>query len=322
MTAPIEIVRSPERKKLSGPVLMIGGSGTVGTGLSRGLGESLGEDQVIIGSSQTEPEKSQNITINVLDLDSLERAIDKIKPGLIIHLAAATNVNRCEQDPAWAKRLNVEGTQNVLKAAGEIPVIYFSTDFVHSGKTNQLKNETDHPDPISEYGQTKRQGELEFERSGNTGGIIRISYPWYSVSDHLRHPKLVDSLWWMRNTLLKGNDVPAFTNVSGSWTSMDHLTNDFWKMILSMREKNIKILHLAGKSSATPYEVGLAVFERLITLGNQREKLGKILPIQYNAEQGKTAPRPQFGGLDSTLARSLGWSQSGILEMIEDGNWE
>lgn len=312
---------SPELEKIRGKVLLIGGTGTVGFGLGQGLRKCLGEESVAIGGRQATEGNPQSLRLDALDKESLKRAIERATPGLIVHLAAETNVNRCEQEPEWARRLNVEGAKNVIEAAGSIPVIYFSTDFVFSGETSELKRETDQPDPISIYGQTKYEGELALLESGNPGGIIRISFPWYPVSDHLVSARITDSLWWMRNTLLKGEDVPAFTNVSASWTSMARLEQDFWRIVGVMQGNGIKILHLAGETPATPYQVAMAVRARLIKAGESQERLGRVIGVEFKAESGKTAPRPEKGGLNSSLARSLGWNQPGILEMIEEGEW-
>ena len=44
-------------------------------------------------------------TLDITDLDSVRRAIDRAKPEVILHLAAATDVDRCELEPEWAHRL-------------------------------------------------------------------------------------------------------------------------------------------------------------------------------------------------------------------------
>ena len=73
-------------------------------------------------------------TVDVCDATAVKRAIAEARPDAVLHLAAATDVDRCEQEPDWAERTNAVGTQNVVRACetSSIPLVYVSTGAVLS----------------------------------------------------------------------------------------------------------------------------------------------------------------------------------------------
>ena len=79
----------------------------------------------------------------------------------VVHLAAMTDVDRCEMEPELATSVNVQGTKNIVDAAREVGarVIYLSTDYVFDGLKSGEYIEEEPPSPINSYGRTKLQGE-------------------------------------------------------------------------------------------------------------------------------------------------------------------
>ena len=303
------------RMTMSKEILVIGGGGNVGYGVVRGLknrgeGVTIGERRETAGEGGT--------FVDILERESIRAALDKIGPDLIVHLAAATDVNRCEREPEWASELNVVGTENVLLEAQGIPVVYFSTDFVFSGRSGHLVTEGEQPDPVSVYGKTKYEGErVVLDMPG--GLVVRISFPWYRRVDHRENPALKDTLWWFGNTLAKGEDVFAYTNVVGTWTAMEELERKFADVVEEMINRGIRIIHLAGSISESPHAVAQAVRRRLEAEGGV--DLGNVNAAELVPVVGQVAQRPRAGGLDTALARGLGWSQENAVKMIEKGEW-
>ena len=105
-----------------------------------------------------------------LDITDRRKFLDvvrKIRPDWIIHCAAMTNVDLCEEqkDKAWS--VNVDGTKNVIEASRLVKsnFIYISTDYVFDGKKGFYR-EDDIPNPLSHYAKTKLAGEKLVETSG------------------------------------------------------------------------------------------------------------------------------------------------------------
>ena len=94
------------------------------------------------------------------DVDVLSY-VQKLKPDVIIHCAAYTNVDQAETDRDNAYKVNALGTKYLAQAANEInaKMVYVSTDYVFDGSANE-PYEVDHPtQPLGVYGETKLDGE-------------------------------------------------------------------------------------------------------------------------------------------------------------------
>ena len=108
--------------------------------------------------------------IRATDVDTLDvsvpgavmRMVEQVRPDLIIHLAAWTDVDGCERDPRNAYRVNTVGAQSVALACqkAEIPLVYLSTIAVFDGDKVEPYTEFDTPNPHSVYSRSKHQGEL------------------------------------------------------------------------------------------------------------------------------------------------------------------
>ncbi len=103
---------------------------------------------------------------DISDIKTVELPFFKIKPWLVIHAAAYTDVDGCEKDKEKADLINAQGTKNIAELCRQIKarLIYISTDYVFDGKKDKPYLEADKPNPISEYGRSKLKGE-EFVRS-------------------------------------------------------------------------------------------------------------------------------------------------------------
>lgn len=99
--------------------------------------------------------------VDVTDPKAVRAAIEKAQPEVVLHLAAATDVDRCEQEPDWAYRVNSIGTQNVALAclATGATLVYISTAGVFGGDKPEPYTEFDEPDPANVYGAAKLAGE-------------------------------------------------------------------------------------------------------------------------------------------------------------------
>ena len=106
-------------------ILLIGGTGTVGTGLVRALLEQdvktirvLSRDEYKQYIMMQEMSGIKNIRFligDVRDKERIERAMEDI--DIVFHIAAMKHVPSCEYNPMEAVKTNVIGTQNVITAA-------------------------------------------------------------------------------------------------------------------------------------------------------------------------------------------------------------
>lgn len=95
---------------------------------------------------------------DLLDFAAVERCFQQDKPQLIIHCAAITSVADAQKNPELARRVNVEVAKYLAVLAAEIPFVFFSTDLVFDGRKGNY-SETDAPNPLHVYGETKLAAE-------------------------------------------------------------------------------------------------------------------------------------------------------------------
>jgi dTDP-4-dehydrorhamnose reductase len=92
-------------------------------------------------------------SMDITDRQGIENVLSEFRPDVIIHGAAMTHVDECEQHKELAYNLNVVGTQNIVDAAKELGahVVHISTDFIFDGQDGPY-NEEGIPNPVSYYG--------------------------------------------------------------------------------------------------------------------------------------------------------------------------
>lgn len=115
--------------------------------------------------------------MNIVDRDQVNRVIREGSYDAVIHCAAWTAVDKAEDEQDLCYQINVEGTANIVEVCEdlEIPMMYFSTDYVFDGQGDKPWQEYDQRNPLNVYGQTKYEGELAVEKLTKYF-IIRISW--------------------------------------------------------------------------------------------------------------------------------------------------
>ncbi|MDP2929479.1 MAG: sugar nucleotide-binding protein, partial [Candidatus Omnitrophota bacterium] len=154
-------------------VLITGSSGMLGIDLCQELHRDydvIGAD--VIASPVSERRSRdwyrarQSHKCDITKKIEVSNTVVKIKPSIVIHAAAWTDVDGCELNPKKAYKINSEGTKNVALAckAANATLIYLSTDFVFDGKRKNPYKETDKTGPLSIYADSKLKGEAAVKR--------------------------------------------------------------------------------------------------------------------------------------------------------------
>ncbi len=108
--------------------------------------------------------------LNILNISSILKAINKYKPQAILHLAALSRPMSAHiKKISDSINLNIIGTCNVVNACikKKIKIIYFSTNYVYPGKKGNYK-ETDGLHPWNNYGWSKLGGEAAVQMYKNS----------------------------------------------------------------------------------------------------------------------------------------------------------
>jgi dTDP-4-dehydrorhamnose reductase len=147
-------------------ILLTGKTGQVGSELLRLL-PSLGE---VIAPGRHE--------LDLLDTDSIRRAVREIQPGLIVNAAAYTAVDAAERQESDAYAINATAPAVFVEEAKKIGavIVHYSTDYVFDGLKKTPYEEGDLTAPLSVYGKTKLAGEQAIVVSGVPHLIFRTAW--------------------------------------------------------------------------------------------------------------------------------------------------
>lgn len=166
---------------------------------------------------------------NWVDLDishagRLEALLNRLRPALIVNTAAYTAVDQAETTPETAFEVNatLPGRLARWTKQNDARLIHYSTDYIFDGKSSQPYRETDIPNPLNVYGDSKLAGERAIETSACKHTILRTSWVYsshgknfvLSMLDLARRGlslKIVDDQrgcpTWARNLALASNSV-------------------------------------------------------------------------------------------------------------------
>jgi dTDP-4-dehydrorhamnose reductase len=114
---------------------------------------------------------------DVRDYAAYRRDVWSFSPDYLIHLAALTDLEYCEDNPAEAYRTNTMGTENAVLIANELglPLVYVSTAGIFGGeKTNY--DDWDTPSPVNVYGRSKYMGERYVTENCNCALVCRAGW--------------------------------------------------------------------------------------------------------------------------------------------------
>lgn len=160
-------------------VLVTGTSGQLGFDVMEELARRGYEG---IGADRSETEADfEHVQIDITDKDRVFEVVREIKPDVIVHCAAWTNVDGAEDSKnlSVVRAVNVDGTRNLAEAAKEVDAkfVYISTDYVFNGEGSKPWQPDDkNYAPINVYGQSKLDGELEVSKILDKYFIVRIAW--------------------------------------------------------------------------------------------------------------------------------------------------
>jgi dTDP-4-dehydrorhamnose reductase len=133
--------------------------------------------------------------MDVREPAQVQKTFADVKPELVLHLAALTDVDGCEREPEQAYRTNSIGAQNVALACQKtnVPLVYISTLSVFDGTKCEPYTEFDTPNPQSWYSRAKYEGEKIIERLLQHYYIVRAGWMFGGGSEDKKFvAKIID----------------------------------------------------------------------------------------------------------------------------------
>jgi len=268
--------------------LVTGSAGLVGQNVVRDLVKQNHDVYSIYHDDK--PTDGIPINLDLSNVEEIKKQIHTIKPDIIIHLAAMTNVDLCEAEKDLAYTINTKATETLAKESAKINAffVYVSTDYVFDGKKG-MKNEDDIPNPIGYYGKTKLEGEISLNNLASNWAIARTSTP-FGI-----HPKKKSFPLWVKENLESNKEIKVLTDQYTSPTYVPNLS----KMIIEIATKQVNgIVHLAGSTRISRYDFAVMISEKL--------GLDKTFLIKAKTEDMDwKAKRPKDSSLDVTKATEI-----------------
>ncbi len=200
--------------------------------------------------------KTNHRNLDITDFDEVMKVIKDKKPQAIIHLAAETDVDRCDRDPNYAYLINGVGTYNVATAAKEVcaKFVYVSTAGIFDGEKTGPYAEDDEPNPQNFYGRSKYMGEL-IVRGMLTDYIIARAC-WMFGGGPEKDLKFVGKIIRQLDKL----EIKAVNDAYGSPTFGKDLIEAIKQLLL---RDAAGIFHLSNEGSCSRYEVAKFIIETL-----------------------------------------------------------
>lgn len=221
--------------------------------LVTGVNGQLGYD--IVKECQKRNIEAVGVDVDEMDITNakqVDKVIKKNKYDAVVHCAAWTAVDKAEDEIDACTKVNVVGTKNIVKVCKEldIPLMYFSTDYVFDGQGESEWKEYDERHPLNVYGQTKYEGELAVQTL-NRYFIVRIAWVFGVNGNNFI------------KTMLRLGKAHGAVSVVNDQIGSPTYTYDLAKLCVQMIQTNkYGIYHATNEGLCSWYEFACEIFKQ------------------------------------------------------------
>lgn len=246
------------------------------------------------------------ISLDICDVNNIQDVFNAYAPTHVIHTAAITNVDYCEENPEECEQVNVVATQLLFEASQKCKAHFqlLSTDFVFDGLKGNYE-ESDQPSPLSVYAKSKVDGEnLLLNSSNNNWSIVRTIIV-YGIGNNLSRSNII---CWAKDVLSKGQEITIVDDQFRAPTWADDLA---WAClrICDLNEKGI--FHISGPET-------MSIFDLVNRVAKHFElPADKVKPIS-SSQLNQAAKRPPKTGFNLRKSQEkLGYSPKTLEETLD-----
>ncbi len=229
--------------------------------------------------------------LDITDVEQLDKFFIENKIDFIINCAAYTAVDKAETDRKLADLINVTAVKYLAEISKKFKttLIHISTDYIFDGRNYKPYVETDRPNPISYYGQTKLNGEIQIEKYAGNAIIIRTSWLYSGFGNN-----------FVKTMIKYGNERDSLKVVAdqvGTPTYAGDLAKAILKIIPKLKNINeIEIYNFSNEGAISWYDFA----EAIMKLKNIN---CKIIPIE-SKDYPTPAPRPFYSILNKAKIKN------------------
>lgn len=240
--------------------------------LVTGVKGQLGYDVVQEGESRGLEMLGTDVdNMDITDAGQVKRVIKEYKPDALIHCAAYTAVDAAEDNQELCRKINVDGTRNIAEVCKDmdIPMMYFSTDYIFDGQGENFWKEDDPKKPLNVYGQTKYEGELAVQELVEKYFILRISWVFGVNGNNFI------------KTMLRVGPQRGEVGVVADQIGSPTYTYDLAKLIIDMIQTDkYGAYHVTNEGICSWYEFACEIFKQ----ANLDVKVNPLTTAEYPAK--------------------------------------
>ena len=283
-------------------LLITGASGFLGWNIC----QEAKKNWEVHGTAFSNPKKvpgTQIVRIDLTDFKVFKKVFNEIGPDAVIHTAALTSPNYCQEHPDETEKMNVDAVVNLagLCADRNIPFVFTSTDLVFDG-FNAPYSEKSPVCPVNIYGEQKVRAEEGILKAYPSAAVCRLPLMF-------GEPATVASGFFlsMINALKDGDELHLFvdefrTPVSGQTAA---------RGLMLAVESASGLIHLGGKERISRFNFGLLMMDVL--------NVSEAHLVRCSQKDLKmSAPRAPDLSLDSSMAFALGYEPMPLREQLID----
>jgi len=262
-------------------ILVLGRDGQVGSSLHNAFQKT---DYNVIFTNRS--------NLDITNIKRTEEYILTIKPQVVINVSGYTEVDKAEIEKEEANRVNNIAVGNIADACLKVGswLIHLSSDYVFDGTSEYPYTEEDETNPISQYGQSKLNGELAIKSTGYKFLIIRTSWVFSQYGNNFL------------KTMLRLSSSEKEIKIVGDQSGCPTFAGDIAEAIIStlpFLDAGISsgIYHYAGYPPCTWVDFAHDIFDQAYRLKKIRSKprIKEITTEEYSA----LAKRPMYSILNS-----------------------
>jgi dTDP-4-dehydrorhamnose reductase len=233
--------------------------------------------------------------IEISEIDSVSTRLKEIRPDVVVNTAAMHHVEKCEQDPQKAFAVNGLGARNLASVSRDLgaTLLHVSTDYVFDGAKRKPYEETDAPQPLNVYGNTKLSGEHFVRGTCEKHFVLRTS------AIYGKNPcRAKGGLNFVELMLKLARERGKVRVVDSEFVTPTRTTEIAQQIVALSRSGSYGLYHATAEGACSWYEFAAEIFR----LTNTKA----ILEVAGPNEFPMKVPRPLFSVLENRALKSRG----------------
>ncbi len=223
----------------------------------------------------------ENPAKNFMVFDLLNKSYDMLmdwsEPDVIIHCAAITNVDYCEENPEQAMAVNADSVRKFSQSDVNARLIFISSDAVFPDGLH-LASEKDGTAPVNVYGKTKEAGEKYIWNSGKNHIAIRTTIVGKNINQSYH-----GFVEWIVQSVSSDKEITLFDDALFTPITIWHLADELVWII----NNDLKgVIHIAGIEPVSKYDFGRKICAEL-GLDTALIHRGSIDDVDFQAKRSK-----------------------------------